>query len=235
MTRITEAAIIAGGLGTRLGPAAAHLPKALVDVAGEPFIFHQLRLLRRNGVERAVICAGYRGDRIQAAVGDGAPHGLRVEYSFDGEPLLGTGGALKKALPILGEAFFVLYGDSYLDCDYQAVADAFVDSGRKALITVFRNDNRWGASNVEFADGRIVRYDKKARTPAMRHIDYGLGIVTRAAFADVPADVRCDLADAYGQLLERDELAAYEVTSRFYEIGSPEGLAETRALLAGRS
>lgn len=232
---IAEAAIIAGGLGTRLGPAAAHVPKALIDVAGEPFIFHQLRLLRRNGVEHVVICAGHLGKMIQSAVGDGSVHGLRIDCCFDGEAPLGTGGALKNAQALLGDAFFVLYGDSYLDCDYQAVARAFSASGKPALMTVFRNDNRWGDSNVEFSSGRIVRYDKDARTPSMRHIDYGLGVFTPAGLDRIAMDVRHDLADVYIDLLRRDELAALEVTSRFYEIGSPEGLAETRTHLSKRA
>lgn len=228
-------AILAGGLATRLRPLTETVPKALLDVGGEPFIAHQLRLLRANGIERVVVCAGYLGELIEAAVGDGAALGLRVAYAFDGPTLLGTAGALKRALPLLGEACFVLYGDSYLPCDYRAVQAAFEASGRLALMTVFRNDGRWDASNVEFVDGRLLAYDKRAPAPRMRHIDYGLGLFRRAAFDLVPAGEPSDLAVLYRRLLARGELAGHEVARRFYEIGSPAGLEETRRYLAGRS
>jgi NDP-sugar pyrophosphorylase family protein len=225
-------AILAGGLATRLRPLTETVPKALIDVNGEPFIAHQLRLLRANGVTRVVVCAGYLGEKIQAAVGDSARWGVRADFSFEGERLLGTAGALKRALPVLGDAFFVLYGDSYLPCNYRAVQDAFEASGKLALMTVFRNDGQWDRSNVEFADGRILVYDKRAQTPAMHHIDYGLGLFRASAFADVPEREPSDLAALYADLLGRGALAGYEVTQRFYEIGSLEGLEETRRYLA---
>ena len=225
-------AILAGGLATRLQPLTASAPKALIDVNGEPFIAHQLRLLRGNGVERAVVCAGYRGEMIRDYVGDGGQFGLRVDFSFDGPRLLGTAGAVKKALPLLGEAFFVLYGDTYLPCDFQAVQTAFEKTGRLALMTVFRNEDRWDRSNVEFVKGRIMAYDKRRQTPRMRHLDYGLGVFSRRAFAIVPDDHPHDLATLYQELLQQGELAAHEVAQRFYEIGSFEGLEETRRYLA---
>ncbi len=225
-------AILAGGVATRLQPLTETIPKALVDVNGEPFIAHQLRLLHASGIERVIVCAGYLGEKMQDFVGDGVGFGLQVEYSFDGPRLLGTGGAIKKALPLLGEAFFVLYGDTYLPCDYRAVQTEFEKCGKPGLMTVFRNDNRWDRSNVEFAGGRIVAYDKRNRTPGMHHIDYGLGVFNQAAFKIVPGDQPYDLATLYQYLLTRGELAAYEAGQRFYEIGSFEGLVETRRYLA---
>ena len=228
-------AILAGGLARRLRPLTETIPKALVDVNGEPFIAHQLRLLRANGVERVVVCAGYLGEMIQEVVGNGDRFELQVRFSFDGPRLLGTAGAIKKARPLLGESFFVLYGDAYLPCDYNAVQAAFERSGRQALMTVFHNDGRWDRSNVEFVDGRIVSYDKGHRTPQMRHIDYGLGVFTQSAFATVPDDPPYDLAALYQDLLKRGELAAYEASQRFYEVGSFAGLEETRRYLAAQS
>jgi NDP-sugar pyrophosphorylase family protein len=224
-------AVLAGGLATRLHPLTQAIPKALIDVGGEPFIAHQLRLLRDGGLRRIVLCVGHLGEQIHQVVGDGARFGVEVAYSFDGPRLLGTAGAVRRALPLLGGAFFVLYGDTYLPCDFAAVQAAFTDSGRHALMTVFRNDDRWDTSNVEFADGSIVAYDKAQRSPRMRHIDYGLGVFAAAAFDRVPEQRPHDLASLYRDLLERRELAAYEVTQRFYEIGSAEGLEETRRYL----
>lgn len=227
--------ILAGGVATRLRPLTETIPKAMVDVNGEPFIAHQLRLLRAKGIERVIVCAGYLGEMIQEYVGDGVRFGLQVAFSFDGSHLLGTGGAIKKALPLLSEAFFVLYGDSYLPCDYRAAQTAFNASGKLALMTVFRNDGRWDKSNVEFVNGRVVAYNRQHHTPGMRYIDYGLGIFTHSAFEIVPDGQSYDLAALYQDLLKRDELTAYEVGQRFYEIGSLEGLEETRRYLAVHS
>ena len=225
-------AILGGGLATRLRPLTERIPKALVDVNGEPFIAHQLRLLRSKGLERLVYCAGYRGEMIREYLGDGARFGLEVAYSFDGPAPLGTAGAIKRALPHLGESFFVLYGDSYLPCDYRAVQREFAGSRRPALMTVYRNENRWDPSNVEFSEGRLVAYDKTRRTARMQHLDYGLGVFARRAFDGVPGETPTDLATLYQALLERGELAAWEVSERFYQVGSFEGLEETRHYLA---
>ena len=227
-------AILAGGIATRLMPLTANRPKALVDVAGEPFIAHQLRSLRSAGIGRVVVCAGHLGEMTREFVGDGAAFGLRVDFSFDGPLLLGTAGALRKALPLLGDAFFVLYGDSYLLCDYAAVQAAFERIGKAALMTVLKNDDRWETSNVEFVGGRIVSYDKVNKTARMRHVDYGLGVLGRRALDGVSAEAPHDLSVLYQSLLGAGELAAFEVYDRFYEIGSFEGLDELRALLAQR-
>lgn len=225
-------AILSGGVATRLRPLTETVPKALLDVNGEPFIAHQLRLLRANGIERAIVCAGYLGEMIRDSIGNGARFGVQAEFSFDGPTFLGTAGAIRKALPLLGEAFFVLYGDTYLPCDYRAVQAGFEVSGRLALMTVFRNENRWDKSNIELEEGRIVCYDKRHSTARMHHIDYGLGVFSRAAFDAVPSGQPYDLATLYESLLEQGQLAAHEVGQRFYEIGSLEGLEETRRYLA---
>ena len=228
-------AILAGGLAKRLRPLTEVIPKALVDVHGEPFIAHQLRLLSSNGIKRVILCVSYLGEIIQAAVGDGKRFGVEVEFSFDGPRLLGTAGAIKKALPLLGESFYVLYGDSYLPCDYRMIQTAYEQSGRAALMTVFKNDGRWDRSNVEFRGGQIMSYDKKNQTPMMRHIDYGLGVFDQAAFGMVPGYQPYDLAMLYQNLLNQGELAAYEVSERFYEIGTFAGLEEMRRYIAEQS
>jgi MurNAc alpha-1-phosphate uridylyltransferase len=225
-------AILAGGLATRLRPLTEAIPKALLELNGEPFIAHQLRLLGSRGIERAIVCAGYLGERIRDEIGAGDKYGVHVEYSFDGPTLLGTAGALRQALPRLGQAFFVLYGDSYLVCDYAAVQQAFWQTGRTGLMTVYRNDNLHDRSNVEFESGSIVAYDKRSPTPGMCHIDYGLGVLAARALDEVPASQPYDLAALYKRLLERGELSGFEVPERFYEIGSFEGLEELRRVLA---
>jgi N-acetyl-alpha-D-muramate 1-phosphate uridylyltransferase len=225
-------AILAGGLGTRLRPLTETTPKALLPIRGEPFIAHQLRLLRSRGIDRVVLCVGYLGEQVHDFVGAGDAFGLAIDYSWDGSIPLGTASALRRALPKLGDAFFVIYGDSYLPCNYRAAQDTFLRSGKQALITVFRNDGHWDASNLEFCGGRIVAYDKHHRTPRMRYIDYGLGAFHSSAF-DALSDAPCDLATVYQDLLSRDELAALEVHERFYEAGSLEGIRSLSDLLAG--
>ena len=224
-------AILAGGLATRLRPVTEKIPKALIKVADQPFLAHQLRVLRSAGIRKVVMCVGYRGEMIENEFGNGSDFGIEVTYSFDGPQLLGTGGAINKALPFLGKQFLVLYGDSYLPTDYSEPIRAFLASGKAGLMTVFRNEGRWDTSNVLFQGGTIESYTKKDPTPQMQHIDYGLGVLSAAAFSSWPSDKAFDLADVYQQLIAQKELAGYEVKERFYEIGSPAGLAELDALL----
>ncbi len=224
-------AILAGGLATRLRPITEKVPKLLVEVAGEPFFSHQLRLLKAAGLKRVVLCVGHLGEMIVDQYGDGAQWGVRIDYSFDGPKLLGTGGALIRALPLLGDSFYVLYGDSYLPIDYLKVGRSFIDSGKAGLMTVFENHEQFDASNVWYEAGRIRVYDKKNKDPRMHHIDYGLGLLHASALAPYPRDGVVDLAAVYGDLVRRNELAGYDVGSRFYEIGSHAGLNELDQLL----
>ncbi len=228
-------AILAGGLATRLRPKTSTIPKALLEVAEQPFIVHQLALLHQAGFRRAVLCLGYLGEQIEALLGDGTDYGMSLAYSFDGDRLRGTGGALKHAMSLLGERFVVLYGDSYLPIDYEAVVAAFLREDKPALMTVFRNDGHWDRSNVLFESGRIRCYNKTMSTPDMHYIDYGLGVLTKHAFGRFLNQDVFDLADVYRQLVGSGKMAAYEVKERFYEIGSREGLAELDALLRDRS
>jgi len=225
-------AILAGGLATRLRPITEKIPKVLVPVAGKPFLAHQLDLLRGQGIRRVVLCLGHLGEMVQRDFKDGSAFGVKLDYSFDGPMLLGTGGALKRAMPLLGDRFFVLYGDSYLPVPFAPVAQTFEASGRLGLMTVYRNDGKYDTSNVVFADGEIKVYDKKTRRPDMRHIDYGLSLFRREAFDAWPDDNPFDLADVMGRLVAEGQLAGFEVPERFYEIGSHEGLAELNALLS---
>jgi NDP-sugar pyrophosphorylase family protein len=224
-------AILAGGLATRLRPITEKIPKILLPVAGAPFLERQLALLRGQGIRRVVLCLGHLGEMVVNAFGDGASHGVQLDYSFDGPELLGTGGALRQALPRLGENFFVLYGDSYLPTNFRPVADFFDRSGKPALMTVYRNEGRYDTSNVVFKDGEIRVYDKKSLSPEMHHIDYGLSMFHASVFGEYAANRRFDLADVMQQLAARRQLAGFEVPDRFYEIGSFAGLAELEALL----
>ena len=224
-------AILSGGNAVRMRPHTDSVPKALLPVAGEPFIAHQLARLRDQRITDAVLCVGHLGEQIRAFVGDGDRWQLHVSYSFDGPVLLGTGGALRRALPLLGDVFFVLYGDSYLRCDFAAVARRFEESNRRGLMTVYRNENALAPSNVRFEHGEVVEYDKQSPSPLMRHIDYGLSVMSAAVLASYPDGERFDLSRIHQDLVAARQLAGFEVPERFFEIGSPEGLRETELLL----
>jgi NDP-sugar pyrophosphorylase family protein len=232
---IKHIAIIAGGLATRLGPLATNTPKSMIEVAGKPFIAHQLALLRHRGFADVVLCVGYLGEKIEQYVGNGTKWGLNVKYSRDGNALLGTGGALQKALPLLPEAFFILYGDSYLNVRYKSISDAFETQKKFGLMTVYKNTIVSHANNVLFEDGKILKYDKVKPTAKMQHIDYGLNILTKKAFkAWQDMEWAFDLSDVFTRLITNGELAGFEVDKRFYEIGSVKGLEETERYLKGR-
>ncbi|MBO9170432.1 nucleotidyltransferase family protein [Rhizobium sp. L245/93] len=221
--------ILAGGMATRLRPITESIPKALVDVAGVPFICRQLNYLREQGVSRVVLCIGHLGHMIEDVVGDGSAFGLDVSYSPDGPKLLGTGGAVKQALPLLGDSFFLLYGDSFLPIDFQPIETAFLTSGRTGLMTVLENGDRWDKSNVLFRDGSLIEYNKHAPSIEMKYIDYGLGMLRADALGGYEAGAVFDIADLYHTLSLQGELAGYEVHERFYEIGSHSGLKEAES------
>lgn len=228
--RLPPICLLAGGLGTRLGEAVRDTPKPLLNIAGEPFLIHQLRLLAGHGAARVVLCVGYLGELIERQIGP-TQFGIDITYSYDGPNPIGTLGAVRKASPALGERFLVLYGDTYLRLDYRAVAGEWVQSGLPALMTVLRNEGQWDVSNVCFDGTRVTRYDKRAPVPEMSWIDYGLGGL-RSETLDLLPDTADDLADLYHELAGRGELFGFEATERFFEIGTPASLAETGEFLA---
>jgi len=229
--RLPPICLLAGGLGTRLGDAVRDIPKPLLEVAGEPFLIHQLRLLARFRATRVVLCVGYLGELIERRIGP-SQFGIEITYSYDGPSPIGTLGAVRKAAPALGERFLVLYGDTYLRIDYLAVVRAWVQSGLPALMTVLRNQGQWDVSNVSFDGTRVTRYDKRAPGPEMSWIDYGLGGLCADALELLPATAD-DLSDLYHELAARGGLFGFAATERFFEIGTPASLAETGEFLAG--
>ena len=232
MTRMPPIVVLAGGLAKRMWPLTERLPKALLEVAGEPFVAHQLRLFAREGIANVKLLVGHRWEQIERFVGDGGRFGVKVEYIVDGPMLVGTGGAVRHALDRLAPEFLVTYCDSWLDAPYGPVVEAFRASGQPALMCVYRNENRWDASNVQFENGIIRRYSKKVRVPEMHHIDWGLGMLKASAVAAWPTGKPWDLAELYEELSNAGLLAGHEMTRRFYEIGSFAGLTDTNRLFS---
>ena len=223
--------ILAGGLASRMRPLTERTPKSLLNVNGKPFIHWQLDYLSYQGIDKVVICTGFLGKQIEDSVEDGKKFGLEVEYSNDGPSLLGTGGSLKQALPYLGDYFFVLYGDSFLPINFNDVQIFFESQSFPALMTVFKNNGQWDRSNVHYEKNKIIVYNKKSQLDTMQYIDYGLGILSAEVFKPFKKKTYLDLADVYNNLSIEGRLAGYEVFQRFYEIGSHEGLKETKIFL----
>jgi NDP-sugar pyrophosphorylase family protein len=231
-----QCVVLAGGLGTRMGAWTERMPKALIPVGGRPFAELQMQWLASQGVTEVVYSIGYRGDMLREALGDGSRWSLPIRYVDEGADLRGTGGALRLAADheALDAAFLVLYGDSFLPVDFADVFTTFLRSSQPGLMTVFRNNGQWDRSNASYLEGR-VRYDKRRPTPDMHYIDYGLSALTRDVIDErVPSGAVFDLADLFHVLSLEDLLAGYEVSERFYEIGSPEGLRQLEQYLQSR-
>ena len=229
-----QAAILVGGLGTRLGGLTKNVPKPMIPVRGRPFLEHELALLRRSGIDDFVLCVGYLGESVEAHFGDGGRFGVRVRYSRDGPKPLGPAGALKRAEPLLDDRFFVTYGDAYLRADYRGLMCTLVDSGALGVMAVFENHDRHGRSDVEVDEGRVVRYDKRGTRGQMDWINFGVSALRRDALEVIPGGRSCGEEEFYGELIRRRELLAFPVKERFYEIGTPESLGEFERFLSGR-
>jgi NDP-sugar pyrophosphorylase family protein len=227
--------IIAGGLATRLYPKTLQTPKSLININGFPFIHHQLLLLREKGVIQVILCIGYLGEAIEEYVGDGSQYGIDITYSYDGDNLLGTGGAIKRASRFLPDAFMIQYGDSYLDIDYKVVDEQFFLKGFPVLMTVYHNLNTLDTSNILMKDGIIIKYEKKTLDTAIEYIDYGLIAINKAMFTAFPADESFDLSILLSQSVDSGQVAAFEVYNRFYEIGSVQGIKETADYIRNRT
>jgi NDP-sugar pyrophosphorylase family protein len=219
-------AILAGGFATRLGLLANDYPKCLIEINGRPFVDWQLDLLIKNGYSDFVFCISHKAELVQKYLGSGEDRGVKIRYSLDGEIQLGTGGAIQKALPLLGEKFAVIYGDSYLPIDFSKVENEFLESTNQAVMTVYKNHNLFDSSNVEFVNGKLMSYEKNANNPNMKHIDYGLTYFRHSVFSQFTDKSVFDLASCCHKLAKSGTLQGFEVFERFYEIGSIIGIAE---------
>ena len=224
-------AILAGGFATRLGEFSKNLPKSLIDINGRPFVDWQMELLADAGYTKFIFCLSHKSTLIQGHLGDGSKFGVQIKYSLDGDAQLGTGGAIKKALPLLGSKFAVIYGDSYLPIDFNKVEKNFIQTRAQALMTVYRNEGSFDSSNVEFVKGQLTKYDKKNTNPRMFYIDYGLSYFQNQVFDTYPSDTSFDLSEVSYALSQSKKLSGFEVFRRFYEIGSVSGIRDLSTAL----
>ena len=227
-----QAVILAGGLGNRLRPLTERVPKPMITVHGKPFLEHQIELLRRHGIGSIVLCVGHLGHMVKEHFGDGSRFGVGIRYSDEGQRLMGTAGALKRAESLLDDEFFLTYGDAYLLLDYAAVMDYFRRRDRQALMVIYRNENQYARSNVAAADGYVTAYDKEKQTPEMVYINYGVSVLRKDTLAYIPPRRVYSQEELYERFINERQLLSYETDQRFYEVGSPEGLAEFSRLIA---
>jgi NDP-sugar pyrophosphorylase family protein len=226
-------AVLAGGFATRLGELTKQLPKCLIEIKGRAFVDWQMELLSKSGYTDFVFCLSYKSDLVQRFLGNGSRWNVQIEYSLDGEKQLGTGGAIARALPLLGENFAVIYGDSYLPIPYEQIETKFMTMSPIAMMTLYENKNQFDASNVAFKNGKLLRYSKRTKNPQMKHIDYGLTYFHQTAFQDLVSGENIDLADICEKLSDEHKLQGYEVFDRFYEIGSIQGIQEFSDYIGG--
>ncbi len=232
-----QVVVLMGGLGTRLKEFTADKPKSLVEVEGKPFFDYQLDLMQLWGFRKFVFLIGYRANMIEDHYGDGSDRGISIQYCYDGEELLGTGGAVRRAYDLLEEDFILMYGDSFMDIDFDETLyryDKGKQNGMQGLMTVLKNNNQFDKSNAVVRDGQLVLYDKHHPTPEMDYIDYGICIYEKQLFAGYQAGCKFDVAEVQHQLSVSGKMVAHVVTKRFYEIGSPASLAEFKGYVRRR-
>ena len=220
--------ILAGGLATRLRPVTEKIPKSLVLINDQPFVFHQLQLLKEKGIKKVHFCLGYLGEMVEEFVNLHFRTSFKLSFSYDGNPLLGTGGAILNSFNFLDENFFITYGDSYLDIDYQAVNNLYnaFNKPELGLMTVYNNNGKWDTSNVIFKNEKLEYYSKKNKNELMNYIDFGLGILSKQHFANRNPGENFDLSEIYEFLSTEKKLIGFEVFNRFYEAGSFSGIED---------
>ena len=226
-----QVVILAGGLATRLRPLTNTIPKSLVEICDKPFLEYQLDFLEAGEIEDVVLCVSHQGKKIEEYFGNGRKFGLNIRYSYEKKGLLGTAGALKNAEHLLRDKFFVMYGDSYLFLDFVSVMSYFNELNKLGLMVVYKNYDRYDRSNVVVEGSLVKHYSKKEKTKDMIYIDYGASIFRKKALELVPPNQVYSLEEFLDQLIEQEELLAYEVNKRFHQIGSPEGLEEFREFI----
>lgn len=229
-----QGVVLAGGEGTRLRPLTKAIPKPMVLISGKPFLEHTINLLKRNSVDELLICIGYRGDTIRRYFANGDSFGIRIRYSEDGDRLVGTAGSLRKAESLLADRFFITFGDAYPILDYKAAWHYFLQTDKLALMTVWKNSNKYGRSNTAVRGGLVTFYSKKEMAEGMEYIEFGVTFIDKRAVEMIPDTYPVDLELLYRQLISKKEMSALEVKQRIYDIGSPEGLTEFRKLVRAR-
>ena len=223
-----SALILCGGKATRIRPISLNKPKSLIKINYKPFIYYQLKFLEKNKIQKVIICLGHKGKMIEEYVCS-QNFRMKIIFSYDGKLLLGTGGAIKKALNYLDENFFILYGDSYVRINLKNLQKYFLKFKKKGLMTIYKNQNKYDRSNVGKIKNKYF-YDKNKKNKKLKYnfIDYGINLLNKKAFFYFKNKKKFDLSEVFYLLSKKESLVYKEVNKRFYEIGSFKGINELK-------
>ena len=221
-----DAIILAGGKGTRVKKFTKKIPKCLIEINGKPFLYYQLKYLKKNNIENVVISVGYLSKKIKEYLNKNIDF-INFRIVEDGKKLLGTGGAILKSLKYLKNNFFVMYGDSYLTLNLKNLKKQKVLS----TMTIYKNDNKFDKSNIELLNSKKIIYHVKKSKNKLRYIDYGISYLNKKIFKNKKKRTKFDLPEFYNELSLKNLLLGYKVKSRFYEIGSYQGISELKNFL----
>lgn len=205
----------------------------MVMIGDKPFLELQINMLHASGARNILLCLGHLSQQISEYFGDGKRLGVKITYSIEEKPL-GTAGALKNAENLLSDTFMTIYGDSYLFLNLKEITSYFKKRHKLGLMTVYRNSGFYDRSNTAIDSNNVVVKYNKQNTEGLEYIDYGLSLFRKQILDWVPPGRYYPLEEVFRKLVEIKELVAFETKDRFYEIGSPAGLAEFRKFVEGK-
>lgn len=220
--------ILCGGLATRLGNLAKDIPKSMIKIKNKPFLEHQIENLKNHSIKDIVLCVGHLSDKIENYFGNGKKFGVNILYSYDKDKPLGPIGALKNAEPLLEDIFFIMYGDSYLNVDFQKIYSYFIKQNKLGLMAVYKNFNKYDKSNLIVKNNLVVAYGEKNRTQDMIYIDYGTSILRKKSLNSISKNTFYSTGQFFSELILNKQLIAFEIEERFYHIGNPDALIDFR-------
>lgn len=227
LARVRQAAVLAGGYGTRMLPLTASLPKPLISVAGLPFAERLLTWLREAGVERVLLLGGWHAEALVSHFGDGSRFGMEVEYSISA-PTTETARRLRRAASMLDQQFLLLYGDNYCPIDLGMAEAQWLSSRLPAQMTVYDNRDGYSRANVAWDEQGLVRvYDPDRSMAGLTGVDIGFLFLDREVVG-LTGEENIGLGRAlFPQLVERRMMRAYVTRHRYYGPAHPRRLEET--------
>ena len=218
--------ILSGGKGTRVKKYTSKIPKCLIKVNGKPFLYHQLKYLKKYKVKNILISSGYLGEKINLYVKNHINF-LNVKVVNDGKKLLGTGGAVVNSLKYLKKNFFIIYGDSYLNFNLKKM----VNKRKLATMAIYKNKDQYDKSNIILKKTNKILYIKNKKNKNLFYIDYGVSYINKKIFKGLKKNVRFELSDFYEMISKKNKLSSFKVKKRFYEIGSYKGIKDIKNYL----
>ena len=221
-----DAILLCGGKGTRVSRYTKHVPKCLIDINGKPFLYHQLKFLKKNNIKKVIISSGYLSKKIKDYLKKDIRF-INFKIKEDGKKLLGTGGAVLKSLNFLKKNFFVIYGDSYLRFRLKELKK----DKKLPTMAIFKNYNKYDKSNVEIKKYEFIHYHEKKNRNKCKFIDYGVSYLNKDIFKNYKKNKKFDLSALFQDISKKNMLKGHIVKKRFYEIGSYKGIKDLKKFI----